>query len=232
VRSLPLWHDRVMGDAENVVDADGVVRIGSVVFALIRPTPGHERAFNRWYERDHYYTAGLAAPGVFSAGRFLHPDGLHLALYFVLPGYEQARSSFAAAQVEVAAEEGRLFTEREHLHTWSYAIAGTRRQDREGVPPALALDHRYPQIQVSMFDGRAPLDALDQVGGPEIDLAIAMTPVGRIMPSQWDGGGDLVGRVTVVTFHRAAGAVPAPSGAVWSAPFVPVVFGTDSHLVG
>ena len=47
--------------------------IGSVVFALIDPSPGHEIDFNHWYERDHYYTAGAAAPGVFSAGRYIAP---------------------------------------------------------------------------------------------------------------------------------------------------------------
>ena len=81
-----------MGAHESVVDDAGVVRIGTVLFALIRPTPGHELDFNHWYERDHYYTTGTAAPGVFSAGRFVQPEsGWHLALYFVLPGFDAAR---------------------------------------------------------------------------------------------------------------------------------------------
>ena len=50
---------------------ESVVPLGSVVFALIDPSPGSEAAFNHWYERDHYYTAGVAAPGVFSAGHFI-----------------------------------------------------------------------------------------------------------------------------------------------------------------
>ena len=91
-----------------LVDDDGVVRLGSVILALIRPAPGHARAFNHWYERDHYYTAGTAAPGVFSAGRFIEPDeGRHLALYFVLPGFDPARVEFATEQVLRADAEGR-----------------------------------------------------------------------------------------------------------------------------
>jgi hypothetical protein len=34
---------------------DYPVRVGSMLLTLVEPNPGFERAYNRWYERDHYY---------------------------------------------------------------------------------------------------------------------------------------------------------------------------------
>ena len=226
-----------MGPTEGVVDGDGVVRIGSVVFALIQPTPGHEQAFNRWYERDHYYTAGLAAPGVFSAGRFVQPGaGLHLALYFVLPGHDPVRVAFATEQVRVAGVEGRMFSERDHLHTWSYAVAGTWRADSAGVPPALALDHRYAGVTVLVVDGPRPdlAGALSRTGH-DIDVVLTLDPVEPIMASTWAGSTDISQRTTFVAFHRddpalgrdALTPLLGEDGFGWIESFVPVVFGTD-----
>lgn len=209
-----------MGADESVVDGAGVVRIGTVVFALIRPTPGHAREFNHWYERDHYYTTGLAAPGVFSGGRFIQPaTGWHLALYFVLPGFDQDRVAFATDQMAAAAAEDRLFEAREHLHTWTYdADSATR--GRDGVPLALALDHRYPELTVAMYD-----DTVPAAHGP----ALTLRPRARIMPSNWDGDVDPDRRRTVVCFGPSS--IPM-ADAVWSGRFTPVVFGTDANVAG
>jgi hypothetical protein len=209
----------------HVVDGDGVVRIGSVVFAMIRPTAGHERAFNHWYERDHFYTAGAAAPGVFSAARFVEPaTGVHLALYFVLPGYDDARVAFAMEQVALAAAEDRMFTEREHLHTWSYAVESAT-AGPDGVPLALALDHRYGALAVAMFDLGGPDDSPSAGPGPSLTLR----PRSPIMPSAWEGEIDPDRRRIVLDFHGDAPA-PVRDGGVWSGAFLPVVFGTDTHV--
>jgi hypothetical protein len=208
-----------MGAAERMVDDDGVVRIGSVVFALMRPTAGHERAFNHWYERDHFYTAGLAAPGVFSAGRFIHPDsGWHLALYFVLPGHDEARIAFATEQLALAADDDRLFAEREHLHTWSHDVESAAR-GTDNVPLALALDHRYPGLHVSMYDGEAP-----RVAGP----ALTLRARSRVMPADWDAGVEPGVRRILLQFGDAPAGVG--DAAVWSGAFVPMVIGTDTHI--
>ena len=232
-----------MGPAGRFVDDDGVVRIGSVVFALIRPTSGHGRAFNHWYERDHYYTTGTAAPGVFSAARFVQPEsGLHLALYFVLPGHDADRVVFATGQARLAGTEGRLFDEREHLHTWSYSLVGNWRADPDGVPPALTLDRRYPSVTVAMVDGPIP-DLAETLSGSahdhDIDVVLALKPIAPIMDSMWEGSSDVSERTTLVAFHREAAAAGRstlssrlrPEGFNWTESFVPVVFGTDSGIV-
>ena len=39
------------------------VTVGTAVIAYIEPHAGEARAFNRWYERDHFYAAAMAGPG-------------------------------------------------------------------------------------------------------------------------------------------------------------------------
>ena len=31
------------------------IKLGSMLFTLVEPRRGHEVAYNRWYERDHFY---------------------------------------------------------------------------------------------------------------------------------------------------------------------------------
>lgn len=228
----------------DMVDEQGVVRIGSVVFALIRPAPGRARAFNHWYERDHFYTAGLAAPGVFSAARFIdRSTGWHLALYNVLPGHEAARVSFATEQVALAAADDRMFDEREHLHTWTYTVDRTWRAATGSVPPALALDHRYPALSVVMFDDEddGSVDAI--TARLEVSrtaaTALVLRPQSRVMPSTWDGEPDPARRRVALVFHTdasvaetgpASGLVDDLPGHVWSSTFASAVVGTDTHV--
>src|ERR1035437_8341345 len=34
--------------------ADYPLKVGSMLLTLVDPSPGYERAYNRWYERDHF----------------------------------------------------------------------------------------------------------------------------------------------------------------------------------
>src|SRR5690242_6951430 len=50
----------VRGAAVNYpLDVGGVddypIKVGSMLLTLVDPNRGFERAYNRWYERDHYY---------------------------------------------------------------------------------------------------------------------------------------------------------------------------------
>ena len=243
--------------------------IGSVVFALIDPSPGHEIDFNHWYERDHYYTAGAAAPGVFSAGRYIAPRsckdlrgdtgigadlGSHLALYFVMDGHDDARVAWATEQVGLAADEDRMFTERSHVHTWSYGVEWTLSSRLGGVPPALALDRRYAAASIVMVDLPTGADREDSVAALRsawsdagLDGAVAVTlalrPGYEIMPATALGEVDADRRLTLVCFHDGdvgAGWRVVRSGVaelerdeicsvVWASPFLVSVFGTDLY---
>ncbi|WP_436775170.1 hypothetical protein [Yinghuangia sp. YIM S09857] len=57
------------------LDVGGVddypVRVGSMLLTLVDPHPGFERAYNRWYERDHYYGGCLVGPHLFAGSRWV-----------------------------------------------------------------------------------------------------------------------------------------------------------------
>jgi hypothetical protein len=206
------------------LDTRFTVPIGSVVVALIDPTPGFEAEFDAWYGRDHFYTAGLAAPGVFSAARFVatraaktlrrptdsgvagDPDrGSHLALYYVLPGHDDDRVAFATEQVALAAADDRLFRERDHLHTWSYEPVGSV-QSARGVPAALALDRRYPTLTVVLVDLEGPSadgELLSRWAGTDDDPAsgLCLRPSYEVMPSAWIGPFDPARRRLLLEFR-------------------------------
>ena len=47
------------------------VAIGTAIVAYIEPHEGQAHAFNRWYERDHFYAATTAGPGAFAGARWV-----------------------------------------------------------------------------------------------------------------------------------------------------------------
>ena len=38
------------------------VQVGSMLLTMVDPLPGHEVAYNRWYERDHFYAGCMVGP--------------------------------------------------------------------------------------------------------------------------------------------------------------------------
>ena len=47
------------------------VGVGTAIVAYIEPHAGQAQAFNRWYERDHFYAATTGGPGAFSGARWV-----------------------------------------------------------------------------------------------------------------------------------------------------------------
>ena len=54
-----------------MTDVGGEVRLGSMLFTLVEPHRGHEVAYNRWYERDHFYAGCMVGPWLFAGRRFV-----------------------------------------------------------------------------------------------------------------------------------------------------------------
>ena len=52
---------------------DYPVRVGSMLFTLVDPEKGHEVAYNRWYERDHFYAGCMVGPWLFAGSRWVAP---------------------------------------------------------------------------------------------------------------------------------------------------------------
>jgi hypothetical protein len=138
-----------------------------MLFTLVDPNPGHEVAYNRWYERDHFYAGCLVGPWLFAGRRwvatrrlkdlrfppqspFAEPvaAGSYLSIYWVLAGHEDEHFAWARRQVYWLYGQGRGFSERTHAHTKLYDFVGAVSRHPDGVPVALALDHPYSGLVV------------------------------------------------------------------------------------
>jgi hypothetical protein len=150
------------------------VALGSMLFTLVEPHRGFEVAYNRWYERDHFYAGCMIGPWLFAGSRWVAtralkdlrlPEGSpvarpldagsYLAIYWILAGHHDDHFGWAGEQVHRLYSAGRGFRERTHVHTALYDHRYAVLRDRDGVPVELALDHRYPGLAVAVLE-RAP----------------------------------------------------------------------------
>ncbi|MHB8669878.1 MAG: hypothetical protein ACYDAD_04840 [Acidimicrobiales bacterium] len=142
------------------------IKLGTMLFTMVEPRPGHEVEYNRWYERDHFYAGCMVGAWNFSGARFvatrrlkdlryprqpnpITPDpgaGSYLALYWILAGHHDEWNRWAVDQVNWLHENDRMFAERDHIHTLLYRYEWGAQRDPEGVSAELALDHRYPGL--------------------------------------------------------------------------------------
>jgi len=145
---------------------DDAVRVGAMLFTMVDPDRGHEVAYTRWYEQDHFYSGCLVGPWLFAGRRWVAtrplkdlrvptdtPDeaavarpvdaGSYLATYFIHKGHEAEHFAWANRQVFELYANDRGFEERTHAHTALYFAAGSDHRDPDGVPAHVALDHPY-----------------------------------------------------------------------------------------
>ena len=138
------------------------VALGGALVTMVEPRKGHEVAYNRWYERDHFYAGCMIGQWTIQGGRYVAtrdlkalrypadndvcPDpmsGSYVAIYWILAGKFDEWMKWGTDQVMWLHENGRMFLERDHIHTMMYKYR-TAFEDPNGVPVELALDHRSP----------------------------------------------------------------------------------------
>jgi hypothetical protein len=161
-------------------DLGGEITLGSILFTLVEPHRGHEVAYHRWYERDHFYAGCMIGPWYFAGRRWvatrdlkdlrwgaedlpgdlapLFGDdraGSYLALYWVLAGRHRENTDWATRQVHWLHRNGRMFPQRDHIHTLLYKYRGAEHRDADGVPPELALDHPFSGLAAVVVERAA-----------------------------------------------------------------------------
>src|SRR5438067_11122284 len=47
------------------------IKLGSFLLTIVEPHKGHEVAYNRWYERDHFYSGCMIGPWTLAGGRYV-----------------------------------------------------------------------------------------------------------------------------------------------------------------
>ena len=211
------------------------VRVGDMLFTMVDPNPGHEVAYNRWYERDHFYAGCMVGPGILAGRRWAAPSwlkdlrfpdpspfaeplraGSYLAVYWKQAGHQRDWSEFAGPQVWWLYQNGRGFPERTHAHTAMYDFVSSVNADPDGIPIELALDHDYGGLAVVSVEpaaGQSP---------SELCEALENGPVGPL----FDGGIDLVSSWSVVPAPE-----PAPDQEARSPMDLGASGGTERRLV-
>jgi hypothetical protein len=257
-------------------DLGGEIRLGSALFTLVEPHKGHEVAYNRWYERDHFYAGCMIGPWYFAGRRWvctrvlkdlrlgagdpLFGDdrlGSYLALYWTLKGRFRDNTDWSTRQVHWLHDHGRMFAERDHIHTLLYLYKGAEARDDDGVPPELALDHPFrglaavivePAADAGDRDGDVPAPPRPDLAGTPVALALSFrgVPLPADAPVSQPGTEGADRRELQLWFADAepggpdgwwpvvrdyAGRVAASgAGTVrWASPFVPTVPGTDRY---
>jgi hypothetical protein len=261
---------------------DDPIRIGTMLYTLVEPHRGHQVAYNRWYERDHFYAGCQIGAYNFAGARFVataplkalrlpasspggpgplvaDPQvGSYLGVYYVLDGHHDEWNRWAVDQVNVLHAAGRMFEQRDHVHTGLYRFEWEHRRDDDGVPAELTLDHRFPGM-VSVFVELADDIDAGQLGTwyrqEYLPSVLPGTPVASVLafsplPLLADAPGDVPRPASAAermlllwfldegpegswdaVFARQGEAVAAGGlgQVVWASPFVATVPGTDTY---
>jgi hypothetical protein len=228
------------------------VAIGTAVVAYIEPHAGLARDFNRWYERDHFYAAAMAGPGMYAGARWIATReckavrpaatlfgdparGSYLATSWVLPGRQGAWDEWAAAAYARTPPE-RLFAGRDHIHTSVYRYLWDAHTE-DAPPPATALDHGF--AGVIAIASLAPSDWLADWArrtlSNDMGLLLAFASSRTIMSTT-----DAVNHVFLLGFcrrdplavwrDRVAGTIGDVPGLGYASPFLRTIPGTDSYV--
>lgn len=138
------------------VPACSPVDVGHAVFALHEPLSGHERDFNRWYERDHMYVGGVLAPWTIGAARWVATDelkarrfgsgpfgpltdGSYLTLYWIQRDRLADQQRWVAENLIGATR----FDHKRVQTATTYDRLSAWERDDDGPPVFLALAHGY-----------------------------------------------------------------------------------------
>jgi hypothetical protein len=153
---------------------DEPIAVGTLLWVLTDPHRGHEFAYNRWYERDHYYAGCMIGASTVAGSRWVatrrhkdarlpekptlgfdRTDASYGCVYYILDGEHDNWTDWATPQVHALYAADRGFAPRTHYNTGTYRHAWRAYRDPDPVPVELALDHRYAGL-VALWVERAP----------------------------------------------------------------------------
>jgi hypothetical protein len=180
------------------------VRIGSALITMVEPNPGHEAAYNRWYEDDHFYAGALAMPWMFAGRRWVatrelqllrYParsviaqpvtSGCYLSVYWITDGRYGDHLRWTVATNRRLLQDGRVFQDRTHVFTAFQEYAGVTYRDGDLGPRDIhALDHPYQGLVLEVVDGIEGIDRDELVRWlreQHVRSALAGSPAGMCL---------------------------------------------------
>lgn len=152
--------------------------IGSALITMVEPHPGQERAYNRWYEDDHYISGAMSMPWMFAGRRWVatrplqllrYPAesavakpvtaGAYITVYWINEGRYQDHMDWTVAINRRLLPDGRVFQDRTHVFTSFQNYLGVVYRDGDVGPRDIhALNHPYAGLVVEVFDAAADQD--------------------------------------------------------------------------
>jgi hypothetical protein len=177
------------------------VIIGSALITMVEPHEGHEHAYNRWYEDDHFYSGAMAMPWMFAGRRWVAPTNLqalrypddsliaqplsagkYISLYWITEGRYDDHLRWSVASNQRFLPNGRIYLDRTHVYTSFQSYRGVVYRDGDRGPRDIhSLDYPYRGLVVEVVDAADDRDALEQwlrgeyLPGRLADSSIAMT---------------------------------------------------------
>ena len=230
-----------------------------MLFTLVEPWPDRQVAYNRWYEGDHFF-ATLLAPGLFAGRRFVCPAALkqlrdigdgqivpaaeigsYLALYWMTD--TGAFNEWGAANSLALHDAGRIFVERDHIHTLMYDLESWASRDAGSVSPELALDHPFTFLVVEVLAGPDIDRAVDELAaggvacGAELVLVFRPVPLHGERPDDVPTASGMADARLLLHFYGAGSPEHAMAALAnddratvrFRSPFVPTIPGTDCY---
>jgi hypothetical protein len=253
-------------------DLGGEIALGSALFTLVEPHRGHEVAYNRWYERDHFYAGCMNGPYYFAGRRWVCTKdlkdlrlgatadeeplflddraGSYLALYWTPKGRFRDNTDWSTRQVHWLHANGRMFAERDHIHTLLYLYKGAEGRDADGVPAELTLDHPFRGLGAVIVEpaeggdvAEVPRPELPTAGPVALVLSFRGVPLPPDAPVSQPGTDGADRRELQLWFadaepadwwdavgdHADAVAESGTGRIRWASPFVPTIPGTDRY---
>ena len=152
------------------------VRPGHALITMVEPHPGHEYAYNRWYEDDHYYAGAMAMPWMYAGRRWVAtrelqelrvPEksavarpvtaGCYLSTYWITDGRYDDHMKWTVAINKRLNRDARVFQDRTHVFTAFQDHETTVYRDGAAGPRDFhALDHPYAGLVLEVIDTETP----------------------------------------------------------------------------
>ena len=145
--------------------------IGAALITMVEPHVGHERAYNRWYEDDHYNAGAMAFPWMWAGRRYVAPvpyqqvrypadsviaqpieAGKYISIYWITEGQYENHLRFAVGTNHRLFADGRVFMDRDHTFTSFQRYLGPIYRDSEGPRDIHSLNYPYEGLVVEVID--------------------------------------------------------------------------------
>ncbi len=145
--------------------------IGAALITMVEPHVGHERAYNRWYEDDHYNAGAMAFPWMWAGRRYVAPvpyqevrypadsviaqpieAGKYISIYWITEGQYENHLRFAVGTNHRLFADGRVFMDRDHTFTSFQRYLGPIYRDDDGPRDIHSLNYPYGGLVVEVID--------------------------------------------------------------------------------